>query len=174
MSAGSGPRTSWPRAFSVATAGAMIVASSPPSTPSSPACGLSPRDGEARRDDREIALERGEDDLAGLDDRLGRDRARHRRQAACEWSAARRAADRSPASSPRAARRSAPARNSVWPGYSNPACISTALLIGAVTIAAALAVARHRNRRFDRFDDAAAFAADGFARVRVARAPWLR
>ena len=99
--------------------------------------GIEARHRQARIQNAEIAAQRGQDDLAGVEHRLLGDRPWAHRPPACGWSAA------PPASLSLASiitARRAPvrwARNSVWPGKAKPAAFSTDLWIGAVTMAAA-------------------------------------
>ena len=68
MSADSGPRTSWPPPRSAATAGAMMLDIFAAELAAFAGMRIEPRHGQPRMRDAEIALQRRQHDLAGLDD----------------------------------------------------------------------------------------------------------
>ena len=176
MSADSGPdHRDSPRAFSAATAGAMMASSSPPSMPSSPAWGLSPATARRGLSDAEIARQRRQDDLAGVERSpawsIG---AGHLAPAAYGWSAAPPAICRWPASSPRAR---APVRGGEefgMAGKGEARLVQHRLVDGRGDHGGGFARQAGLDRDLDGLDHGGGIGGVWACRARRWRAPWWR
>ncbi|MEI9991556.1 MAG: hypothetical protein WDM86_16115 [Rhizomicrobium sp.] len=147
----------------------MIVPSSPPSTPSSPACGLRPATAS-----RGAAMEKSRFSAARMMSAVSTMAAvvmARGTSASGMWIVS--GTTRSSSLASIITARGAPVsawRNSVCPGWGKPAAANTALLIGAVTMAAASPAIASATAVSMASTIAAAFAASGWPGMRWARA----